>query len=206
MNITHNGKIGRLPKSIQTELNHRLRNGEKGGSLAAWLNSLPAVQAVLAAEFHDGKPIRQQNLSQWRKRGYLNWLRQQEALEMTQELATALQRGAPGEGTGPAIPNPQPSTLNPPSSVALAKEDQPSPMTDQMAGWVTARYLLAIRKLVEKSAGGEPDLQILREFLHDVVAVRRGDHRAARLKMEQERLERQQQETGQPGVQAGKTT
>jgi hypothetical protein len=66
------------------------------------------------------------------------------------------------------------------------------PLTDQMAGWVTAHYLMAIRKLVEKNVPGELDLKVLREFLRDVVSVRRGDHSAARLKMEQERLERLQ--------------
>ncbi|MGB7748217.1 MAG: hypothetical protein WBN75_13125 [Verrucomicrobiia bacterium] len=69
------------------------------------------------------------------------------------------------------------------------------PLTDQMAVWLTARYLLAIRKLAEKNNGGEPDLKVLREFCHDVVALRRGDHSAARLKIEQERLERVHEET-----------
>ena len=49
MNLTHNGKIGRLPKAVQEQLNRRLANGEKGGPLVAWLNSLPEAQAVLAA-------------------------------------------------------------------------------------------------------------------------------------------------------------
>ena len=62
----------------------------------------------------------------------------------------------------------------------------------RLAVWLTARYLLAIRKLAEKNNGGEPDLKVLREFLRDVVSVRRGDHSAARLKIEQERLERLQ--------------
>ena len=52
-----------------------------------------------------------------------------------------------------------------------------------------------IRKEVEKSADGKPDLKTMREFLHDVVAVRRGDHSAARLKLEQERLEREREKT-----------
>ena len=69
------------------------------------------------------------------------------------------------------------------------------PLTDQMAVWLTARYLLAVRKLAEKNNGGEPDLKVLREFCHDVVALRRGDHSAARLKIEQERLERDRAET-----------
>ena len=164
MNLTHNGKIGRLPRTIQEQLNRRIQNGDKGRGLVAWLNSLPEVRAVLAAEFN-GKPIREQNLSEWRKHGYKNWLWRQEALEMAREMAAEI-----GE---------------------LQPADAP-PLTDQMAGWLTVRYLLAVRKLVEKNAGSKPDLKVLREFCHDVVALRRGDHSAARLKIEQERLERLQ--------------
>ena len=152
MNDTPKGKIGRLPKAVQEQVNCRLEAGEKARPLVAWLYALPEVQAVLAAEFA-GQPIREQNLSQWRQRGYQQWLGRQQALKMAQEMT---------------------STPN-------------QPVTDQMAGWVTAHYLLAIRKLVDKSAGGEPDLKTLRAFLQDVVAVRRGDHSAARLQMERER-------------------
>jgi uncharacterized membrane protein YccC len=130
MNLTHNGKIGRLPRAIQEQLNHHIQNGEKGRGLVAWLNSQPEAQAVMARE-------------------------------MAAEI---------GE---------------------LQPADAP-PLTDQMAGWVTVRYLLAVRKLAEKNKGGEPDLKVLRDFLRDVVSVRRGDHSAARLKIEQERLDRLQ--------------
>jgi hypothetical protein len=109
--------------------------------------------------------IREQNLSEWRKHGYKNWLWRQEALEMAREMAAETGEFQPASGP---------------------------PLTDQMAVWLTARYLMAIRKLAEKNNEGEPDLKVLREFCHDVVALRRGDHSAARLKMEQERLERLQ--------------
>jgi hypothetical protein len=164
MNLTHNGKIGRLPKGVQEQLNHRIQNGEKGRGLAAWLNSQPEVQAVVAREF-DGKAIREQNLSEWRKHGYKQWLWWQEALEMARQLAAEIGELQPTDA---------------------------QPITDQMAGWVIVRYLMAVRKQVEKNPNGEPDLKVLREFCHDLVAVRRGDHSAARLKMEQERLERLQ--------------
>jgi hypothetical protein len=177
MNEAPKGKIGRLPKAVQNQMNRRLENGEKGRPLFAWLNSLPEVQAVVAAEFA-GKPIREQNLSDWRKHGYKSWLWRQEALDMAQEMTSTFNCQAEAR--------PQPST-----------EAVAPPLTDQMAGWVTVRYLMAIRKLVEKSADGEPDLKTLREFLHDVVAVRRGDHSAIRLKMEQERLDREREKTGE---------
>ena len=71
--------------------------------------------------------------------------------------------------------------------------DGAPPLTDQMAVWVTVRYLVAIRKLAEKSAEGEVELKVLREFCHDVVALRRGDHSGARLNLERERLERERE-------------
>ena len=46
--------------------------------MVAWLNAQPEVQAVLAAEFA-GKPLREQNLTEWRKYGYQQWLGQRQA-------------------------------------------------------------------------------------------------------------------------------
>ena len=160
--MIHKGKIGKLPKAVREELNRRLDNGGQGRQLLTWLNSLPEVQAVVAAEF-GGKPIRKQNLSEWRNGGYAHWLQQQEVLDMARQLS--------------------------------ADTGESQPLTDHMAVWITARYLMVIQKLAGKNPEGEPDLKVLREFCHDVVALRRGDHSAARLKIEQERLERDRQET-----------
>ena len=49
--MARNGKIARLPREFREEVNRRLQDGEPGGSLLAWLNPLPGVQAVLAREF-----------------------------------------------------------------------------------------------------------------------------------------------------------
>jgi hypothetical protein len=51
----------------------------------------------------------------------------------------------------------------------------------------TARYLLAVRKLTEPPGQAATELKILQEFCHDLVALRRGGHCAARLKIEQAR-------------------
>ncbi|MDR3456041.1 MAG: hypothetical protein P4N60_01235, partial [Verrucomicrobiae bacterium] len=48
---THNGKIGRLPRELREQLNRRLDQNEPGGRILDWLNALPAVQAVLQADF-----------------------------------------------------------------------------------------------------------------------------------------------------------
>ena len=79
--LSRNGKIARLPKPIREELNRRLDQGAPGGPLLQWLNSLPEVQAVLAADF-GGRPINKQSLSQWRHGGYAEWLRLREALAL----------------------------------------------------------------------------------------------------------------------------
>ncbi|SPE59602.1 hypothetical protein SBV1_3350003 [Verrucomicrobia bacterium] len=66
MTETRKGKIARLPHEIRERLNGRLQNGEPGKPLAEWLNSLPEVRAILAAEF-GGKRVREQNLSEWKR-------------------------------------------------------------------------------------------------------------------------------------------
>ena len=82
--MTRNGKIARLPKTVQEELNRRLDNNEPGKRLVAWLNSRPEVQAVITAEF-GGQPIREQNLSEWKKGGYPDWQRRQERRDLFRE-------------------------------------------------------------------------------------------------------------------------
>jgi hypothetical protein len=68
------------------------------------------------------------------------------------------------------------------------------PLSDKLGLWLAARYAVASRRLTEQN-GGEVDWARLRELCSDVVALRRGDHSAARLKIEQARLEREREET-----------
>ena len=49
MNEAPKGKIGRLPRAIQDQVNLQLEIGEKARTLIAWLNALPEVQAMRAA-------------------------------------------------------------------------------------------------------------------------------------------------------------
>jgi hypothetical protein len=86
MNSTRKGKIARLPKPIRDELNQRIENGESGPELIAWLNPLPDVQRVLAEHFED-RPIRVQNISEWRQGGYQDWLQLQETRTLTLQVA-----------------------------------------------------------------------------------------------------------------------
>ena len=158
MTTSRRGKIARLPRTVRAELNQRLENGEPAKLLVAWLNGLPEVQALVAAEF-GGKAIREQNLSEWRKGGYRDWLVQQEALELAGQL---------GE-----------------DAVELQAEGGP-PLTDTLALWLAARYAVATRQVTQ--AEGAEGWRLLRELCADVVELRRGDHSAERLRLEHEQL------------------
>ena len=85
---TRTGKIARLPREIRDQLNQRLLDGQPGQRLLAWLNSLPEVQRILAADF-DGSPINAPNLSAWKTGGYQDWLVRRETLEQARELVAA---------------------------------------------------------------------------------------------------------------------
>jgi len=67
------GKIARLNSDIRTQLNTRLADGADGNQILPWLNSLPPVRETLARCF-GARPITKQNLSNWRRGGYQDWL------------------------------------------------------------------------------------------------------------------------------------
>jgi hypothetical protein len=156
--MTRNGKIARLPRAFREELNRRLQNGEEGRKLVEWLNGLREVQTVLATEF-GSKAIREQNLSEWKRGGYQDWLAQQEALELVQLL---------GE-----------------DSVQWELEGR-APLTDTLALWLAARYAVATRQVA--ATEGPKGWRMLREMCGDIVELRRGDHSAQRLQLERERV------------------
>jgi hypothetical protein len=158
MSATRNGKIAWLPRTVREQLNCRLRDGEEGKRLVAWLNSLPEVKAILAAEF-GGKPIREQNLSEWKKRGYRDWVAHQEALELAEKLA---------------------------QDVIDWDAKSRAPLTDTLALWLASRFAMATRRVGE--AKGPEGWRLLRGLCADVVQLRRGDHSAQRLFLERERI------------------
>ncbi len=143
---------------MRQELNRRLDEGEPGKKLVAWLNGLPEVQAIVAAEF-GGKSIREQNLSEWKQGGYRDWQAQQEAMEIAGRLG---EDAAEWTGEGRA------------------------PLTDTLAHFLVARYAVAARRIAE--TGGREGWRLLREMCSDIVELRKGDHSAERLQIEHERL------------------
>jgi hypothetical protein len=77
--ITRLSKIARLPANIREELNRRLHDGKLSSNILPWVNNLPETKEILAQLF-GGKPITHQNLSEWRRAGYQDWLFHQQRL------------------------------------------------------------------------------------------------------------------------------
>ena len=73
-------KIGRLPKTLRHQLGLRIEDNHSGVDLVQWLNGLPEVQEIIADQFN-GSPISEQNLSDWKQSGHLDWLRHEAAVE-----------------------------------------------------------------------------------------------------------------------------
>ncbi len=166
--MTRTGKIARQPSEIREELNRRLQDNEPGGSLLAWLNALPAVQTVLVRDFGDS-PITKQNLYEWRIGGFTAWQARQETLAQARELM--------GEA----------------AELAAATEGK---LTDHLAAVLAARYASALAGWNgEVTEELRRKLRALRGLCQDIVELRRGDHSGARLKMEQERLEREREKS-----------
>lgn len=158
-------KIARLPRTLRDELNRRLDDGEEGGTLLVWLNASPAVQSLPVRE-HEGHTITKQNLSEWRKSGFLQWQAQQDILNHVQEMsADARELSDAADGL----------------------------LTDHLAALLTARYA----RLMSGWDGEVTDdfrrkLRAMRTMSQDIVELRRGDHSAARLQIEQDRLKEAQ--------------
>jgi len=164
--MTRNGKIARLPRYLREKLNRRMDDGEPGPQLLAWLNGCPDVQEVLDRDF-GGRPVNEQNLSEWRQGGLRDWQRQQEACEHVHRLTDR--------------------------AVALDEASEKVRITDRLASVFAVELFKVLEQLLEKDVDDKERLAHLREGLREVRLLRRGDHNVMRLQMELERWERQKE-------------
>lgn len=145
--MTRKGKIARLPRAVRDELNRRLDDGEQGIRLVEWLNGLAEVQAVLKADF-EGRPINEQNLSDWKDGGFKDWRQRQ--LEF--EVASGIVESAHDRGE-------------------LTKECRLSDRVGEMAALSLARML---RATMEQQDGAEQQMAVLK-IIREVVRLRKSD-------------------------------
>lgn len=166
--MSRSGKIARLSSDVRRQLNFRLRDGEPGVELVAWLNTLPEVREMLAARF-GGRPINGQNLSEWKLRGYREWERGQEASAWASDLVKHWEDTCLPEDQGIALSD----LVAKHATVALGRllEETSRPV----AGQDPAERLKAVLAIVRALAG-----------------LRREDHAAMRVQMEREDWESEQ--------------
>jgi hypothetical protein len=162
--MTHNGKIARLPRNIRDELNHRLENGEMAGIILPWLNALPEVQAA----GHCEREINAQNLSNWRKGGYQDWLKQQERRATVREL-TENSKELDADAGGVEVGN-------------------------HLSAVLVAELAASTRDALDATTDPAERCIRVQEFLHTLARVRREDYLAGRLQIERERRARERAE------------
>jgi len=164
MSITHIGKIGRLHKSTRDELGRRIEDGEPGKELVKWLNGEPRVQEILKEQF-GGRPITEQNLSEWKQTGHPEWLRQ----EKTRSLVAKLTEHAED----------------------LGEASNGQEISDLFASLLAAELTQLAAALLEKETDPEKRWQRLREVHRELSQLRRDDHRAVRTMIRRDRWNRQ---------------
>ncbi|HEY3761249.1 MAG TPA: hypothetical protein VGN23_05835 [Verrucomicrobiae bacterium] len=157
--MTRNGKIARLPKHVRDELNRRLRDGEEGKKLVEWLNIQESVREVLKDKFA-GRAITEQNLSEWKNGGYVEWVQDEETCERVCHLA---ERAGDLEN-------------------AAGEAD----ISDLLSRVLAAELADAAAKLKE-IADSQERWKRFREILRELARLRQEDHRAQRVQLERER-------------------
>ena len=161
---TRTGKIARLPKAIREDLNFRLQDGEPGVQIVQWLNDDPGVARILRLHF-DGRPVNEQNLSEWKQGGYQDWLRHQEACELVEDLADQAED--------------------------LRDMGGCMPLSDRFATLLSVELVRAGQALLQETTDPRERWQRLREILRELAQLRRHDHQAARQRLAQEQRDRE---------------
>jgi len=151
---------------IRNELNRRLQNGVAGPALVKWLNGKPGVKKLLAEQF-DGRPVNEQNLSDWRQGGYQDWLRLEAARDFIENMAE--------------------------QSVVLDDASGEEMISDCFGTVLAAEMAQLAMKFLEQENDLEKRWNRLKEINREFSRMRRDDHRALRTCIQQVQLERQQE-------------
>jgi len=166
MSTTHIGKIGRLTQSIRQILGERIVDGIPNKELVEWLNGLKPVKEVLALRF-GGRAITEQNLSEWKQGGHVEWLRREE------RRGLALRRLEQREA----------EAMEPEEAQA---EKEVSDRLGRELGMEMAGLALV---LVEQEGDAESRWKRLCTLYREVSQLRRDDHRAEGMRIKRERWE-----------------
>jgi hypothetical protein len=167
--MTRKGKIARLPRHIRQTLNRRLDDGEQATDLVLWLNTLDEVKKILNCDF-DGRPINEQNVSEWKKGGFLEGQREQETFERVRRLVDFS------------------------DDLDDAADEQSIP--NRLAAVLAAELAAETLKILEEETDPNQRLRRISETMGHLRDIRSGNHASDRLRIEMERweIERNQHE------------
>ena len=161
MNHTRTGKIARLPKVIREVLGDRLEQGHPAADLVHWLNGLACVQESLA-EYFGGRPITEQNLSEWRAGGHQDWLRHEEARRQVVHLAE--------QGDD------------------LAEAANGQELSDRLARRLAVEVMRFAETLLAQETDPVQGWARLREINHELSRLRRDDQQTTRLRLQERKI------------------
>ena len=161
------GKIARLPRVVREELNARIEDGEPARPLLEWLNSSEEVMGVLFEHF-DGRPVTEQNLSEWKQRGFPEWKRRMEARELARDFIHEAEE--------------------------LEDEVGETALTDRLTETLALSLARLLREAMNDGGKGPERHAAVVAIAREFSRLRRGDHAMERLRMEQERREEAERE------------
>ena len=163
--MTRVGKIARLPIEFRRKLNLRLRDGEPNKSVVEWLNSLPETKEVLERSF-GGRPITEQNMSEWKLGGYVDWLKNEESCGIVERLVSRA------------------SDFD-----AIADDTR---VSDRLATVFAVELAREMESLLREQLDPKVRWERLKEMLGMLNQLRRHDHRAAILNMQEVKWNQEQ--------------
>ncbi|MCX6908332.1 MAG: hypothetical protein NTY01_09840 [Verrucomicrobia bacterium] len=152
--MTRNGKIARMPRVIRDTVNLAFDAGLEGNAIVAWINAHPEAQKVLDLWFK-GKPVTKQNLSEWKKGGYKEWRKQEEACDIVRRLSE--------------------------KANALTVAADEVPISDQLSTVLMVELVSIARTLIDETADTQERWQRLQELFRVLARVRQGDFNAGKL-------------------------
>lgn len=165
--MTRTGKVARLSRAVREALNRRLQDGEMGARLVDWLNGQSEVRAVLAQHF-DGRPVSEQNLSEWKQGGYREWEEQQAAGEAVRSLME--------------------------QSAGLTEAAEGALISEKLATVLIAELTRQVQRVLAEKSDSNERWEHLQAALGSLAKVRREETNAGRLRLEQQRWQAKDQE------------
>jgi hypothetical protein len=134
--------------------------------LVVWLNGLPEAQALLVEKF-EGRAISAQNLSEWKKGGYEDWVRHQENCAYANILA---------------------------EMAGDLEEEAGVIRLEERLATLLAMALARLLREAEESTDDDYRRKTVLEVGRQLAQLRRGNQQAARLRLAREALELRQDE------------